>query len=61
MTPGQLAGLPLDSRVTLDGEVGVIIKVGPMVNILWVDSDVTNYVDTNSQKWVEFISWLEVE
>jgi hypothetical protein len=60
MTSEQLANLPLGSRVFLDsGEDGEIVKIGPVVNIYWPKSDVTNYVDTNSPKWKTFISWLE--
>jgi hypothetical protein len=63
MTAKQLANLPLGSRVRLEGpggEEGVIIKIGPVVYISWPDSDVVNYVDTNSPKWRTFISWLEI-
>lgn len=63
MTPEQLASLPLGSRVRLEGEgfeIGKIVKTGPVVNIEWPNSDVTNYVDTGSSKWKTFIMWLDL-
>jgi hypothetical protein len=62
MTSEQLAKLPLGARVRLEGEgfeIGTVVKVGPVVNIEWPNSGVTNYVDTNSPKWETFIKWLD--
>jgi hypothetical protein len=59
MTPELLASLPMGSKVKLDVEVGTVVSVGPYVSIQWPESDCTNIVDTKSDKWKTFISWLE--
>jgi hypothetical protein len=61
MTPEELSALPVGSVVKLDGELGEVIQPGPVVQIIWPDSSCSNLVDTKSEKWKSFISWLQAE
>ena len=61
VTLPELASLPKGSIVSIDGEIGEIVNAGSVVGILWPQSGCTNLVDTRSEKWDTFVSWLEEE